>query len=154
MTSLINNRTLYPQWHKKHISPNKEFGKKFRIFQREKLEIDKLDRENLRKKRFEEYSSIDDKRYYFTWEDFQNYLTVKDFNIKKCFIPNIIKKEKQEEKDRLEQDERERIKQEMDEIIYLEYLRNYNENDYINYFYEDESFVSDSEEYHNYDNNL
>ena len=139
MTSLINNRTLYPQWHKKHISPNKEFGKKFRIFQREK---------------FKAYSSIDDKRYYFTWEDFQNYLTVKDFNIKKCFIPNIIKKEKQEEKDRLEQDERERIKQEMDEIIYLEYLRNYNENDYINYFYEDESFVSDSEEYHNYDNNL
>ena len=159
MTSLVPKRTLYPQWHKKYVSPNPELEKRIRQFQKERLEKERLEKENLRKERLSEYSFIDDRWYYFTWNDFQNYLTNKDFNIEKCFIPNIIEREKREEKERIKREEEERIIQERKEMRELEYLRNYDENDYLNYFYEGEPFTdhddnSDNEQHYSSDDNL
>ena len=151
MDSKSFKRTLYPQWHKKYVSSNPELEKKVRQFQKEASERKKQELEKLKKKRLDEYTFIDDKQYYFTWDDFQNYLVNSDFNIEKCYIPNIIEKEKHEEGERLKREEEERLKREEEERKQLEYLQNYQERDYLDYFYEGESFiVSDSEENYNY----
>ena len=137
-------RTFYPQWHKNFKPFNPELQKKLKIFQKEELIRKKRDLDDLKKKRLAEYSFIDDKYYYFTWNDFQNYLTNKDFNIEKCYIPNIIKREKREEEERRQREEEERRQ--------IEYLENYDDNDYLNYFYEEEAFIlSDTE--NNYNSN-
>ena len=142
MSSKHLKRTFYPQWHKNYISSNPELEKKIRRFQKEESDKNKSYLENLRKKRLAEYSYIDEKQYYFTWNDFQNYLTNKDFDIEKCYIPNIIVRENKEREERMKREEEERNQ--------LEYLRNYDVNDYINYFYEGEPFiVSDFEDNYN-----
>lgn len=143
-------RTLYPQWHKKYVSNNPELEKRIRNFQREEYQKNKKEKEILRKNRLIEYSYIDEKQYHFTWDDFQNYLTDKNFNIDECYIPNIIAREKREYEEMMKRKEEERIKREEEERRQIEYLRNYDDDDYLNYFYEGEAFIDyDSEENYN-----
>lgn len=145
MAFRLNTRTFYPQWHHKFKHNNPEFIKRIRNMEKENYQKQKLEKKNLRERRLMEYHFIDDKNYYFTWEDFQNFLIDKNFNISKCYIPNIIEREQIENRLRIEKEEKERIQKEEEDRLYLEYLKNYNEYDYENYFYEEEPFISDEE---------
>lgn len=134
----MNRKTFYPSWHKKFSPRNPELIKKMREFEQIEFLKDKEKKINLREQRLKDYNTIDDKWYYFTWDDFQDYLVNVDFDISKCYIPNIIAREKQEEENKR------KIIEEQNKLE-LEYLNDYHEDDYDNYFYENEAFISDNE---------
>ena len=104
----------------------------------------KKEEEEFRQKRMEEYNLLDDRRYIFTFEQYCEFLKDKDFDIEQCSVENVIKREREERLRKEAEEERKRIEEER----LIEELRNYEEDEYREYFYEGEPFL-DSNYYSN-----
>ena len=95
-------------------------------------------KQEFQKKRLLEYSLLDEKKYFFTFEQYEDFLINKHFDITKCLIENIKKKE--------EQDQIKKEQQFIQEEIDFEKIgeETESENDSQDYEYEDYDTDTDS----------
>ena len=110
---------------------------------KEYLEKKKKEIAEFRKKRLNEYSLLDERRYYFTLEQFEDFLKNENFDIEVCNINNIRKIEAGERHKR----EEERIRQDEEYYRSLQIYRQDEINFSGNYFNNSSSYIEDTESY-------
>ena len=142
--NLRTNIKLYPgvnslTWRMIHKKPLMTKEEKEEMLKRKKLEKEK--KEAFRKKRMNEYNLLDERHYYFTFEQYCQFLEDENFDIEQCHISTIREKERIEE----ERKKKEKEKRYMDRKNKLEFLKNHPEYSYNEYFYKNKPFLDDDD---------
>ena len=140
LTIQQKNLKLYPckgslTWRMIKGLPLQTKEEKEKLVQKNKLAMAK--RNALREKRFMEYYYLDERQYFFTFKQYIDFLENENFDVEQCNIRNIRERE---EKERIEKEELDR-QHEIKIRSKLRELKNHEEIDYYNYYYNNKPYI-------------
>ena len=106
----------------------------------------KEEQDKFRQERMEEYNSLDERQYIFTFDEYCEFISNPKFDKEYCNIKNVMERAKIEREKAERQAEKERLEKEQ----YLENLKFHDEDNYDEYFYQNEPFIDDDLDYIHY----
>ena len=95
--------------------------------------------EKFRQERMDEYNSLDERQYIFTFEEYCEFISNPKFDKEYCNIKNVMERARIDREIADRKAEKERLEKEQ----YLENLKFHDEDNYDEYFYQNEPYIND-----------